>query len=66
MILVQPENVSGFDADLNGPQSIRASWIPPLDGAPVDGYKVTYWSRPGTVKMVELKKEVNMFSNFIY
>ena len=66
--LVPPDVVGDFDADLSGPQMIRATWIPPMDGAPVDGYRVTYWSRPGTVKIVELNKnvrEIILFFHFL-
>ena len=51
--------VGDFDADLVGPHSIRATWLAPQDGAPVDGYKVTYWGRPGSVKTLELPHDVS-------
>nr|XP_018671881.1 G-protein coupled receptor 98-like isoform X2 [Ciona intestinalis] len=53
-----PSVVSDFDADLVAPHVIKTSWLPPHDGAPVTGYKVTYWSRPGTVKTEHVPADV--------
>ena len=61
LFLVPPNVVENFNADLCGPQAIRLSWLPPQEGAPVDGYRVTYWSRPGTVKTMDLPCDVRKY-----
>lgn len=58
--IAPPNAVKDFDAELDGPQSIKAKWNPPQEGAPLEGYKVSYWSRPGTTKTIEVSPEVGI------
>lgn len=51
--------VKDFKADLSGPQEIKVKWSPPEAGAPVEGYRVSYWGKPGDVKSVEVSPEEN-------
>ena len=62
---VPPNVVGDFDVDLVGPQSVLVKWLAPSDGAPVDGYKVTYWGRPGSTKTLELPHDVRPGNNHV-
>ncbi|XP_077973499.1 uncharacterized protein LOC120348632 isoform X2 [Styela clava] len=49
-----PPPVRDFQANLVGPQTVLAKWSPLPEGTPLEGYKVTYWSGPGTSKTVKV------------
>ena len=56
---VLPGMVRNFGATLKDDCAIEMRWEKPQTGGPVEGYKLLYWDKPGSVNEATVDEDVS-------